>query len=186
MAEARGKKMLRARIATGDLDAFVEWMREAEPRLRASVRRFASQVDVEAVVQEILLRVWQLAPNLEGRHGVSEPLLAVSLRIARNLAIDEARRAKLGPVPVSELPEAGVEPSLPDPWLPGHVEACREKLPPKPRLAFDLRLRAAGVQHDADLAQEIGMQVHTFLKNLRRARKLLLACLEKVGAGELR
>ena len=50
-------------ILAGDSSAFATWMAGAEPRLRASLRSFAVQVDTEAVLQETLLRVWQVAPR---------------------------------------------------------------------------------------------------------------------------
>jgi len=45
-------------IVAGDAQAFAAWLAGAEPRIRASLRGFAAQVDVEAVLQETLLRVW--------------------------------------------------------------------------------------------------------------------------------
>ena len=52
-------------IVAGDHDAFARWVAGAELRLRASVQGFARQVDVESVVQECLLRVWQVAPRVK-------------------------------------------------------------------------------------------------------------------------
>jgi DNA-directed RNA polymerase specialized sigma24 family protein len=53
------------RTQRGDSDAFTEWVRRVEPALRARLSPFARQVDVEAVIQEALLRMWRLAPKLE-------------------------------------------------------------------------------------------------------------------------
>lgn len=79
-------------IAAGDAAAFARWMVGAEPAVRASLRPFAVRVDVEAVVQEALLRAWQVAPRI-APDGRPNGLLRVTLRAARNLAIDDARRA---------------------------------------------------------------------------------------------
>lgn len=59
-------------ILAGDVDAFGYWVAGAEARLRNSLRHFAAVVDTEAVVQETLLRVWQVAPRFvsDGRHMV--------------------------------------------------------------------------------------------------------------------
>jgi Ca-activated chloride channel family protein len=54
---------LHAQIAAGDADAFGQWLAGAEPRVRGSLASFARVVDVEAVLQEALVRVWQVAPR---------------------------------------------------------------------------------------------------------------------------
>ena len=53
---------LHAQIAAGDADAFGQWLAAAEPRVRGSLASFARVVDTEAVLQEALVRVWQVAP----------------------------------------------------------------------------------------------------------------------------
>src|SRR5262245_45932383 len=85
-------------IVDGQTAAFGRWMSLAEPPLRDSLRPYAARVDVEAVLQETLLRVWQAAP----RHvpdGRPNSLFRLAIRIARNLAVDEVRRARVAPVP---------------------------------------------------------------------------------------
>ena len=52
-----------AAIVGGDPRAFGSWMSGAEPRVRDSLRSFAQVIDVEAVLQETLLRTWQVAPR---------------------------------------------------------------------------------------------------------------------------
>lgn len=86
-----------ALLASGDADAFGRWLAGAEPRLRGSLRSYAARLDTEALVQEVLLRVWQVAP----RHlpdGRPNSLLRLAIRIARNLAIDEIRRVRSEPI----------------------------------------------------------------------------------------
>jgi len=70
---------------------------------------------------------------------------------------------------------------VPDPMLRRAIAECRDKLPAKPREAFDARLASAGGKDDDDLAQAIGMRLNTFLQNFTRARKLLADCLKKRG-----
>ncbi|MCB9689466.1 MAG: hypothetical protein H6735_30795 [Alphaproteobacteria bacterium] len=170
-------------IARGDAVAFGRWMRGAEEPLRRSLRSFAATVDTEAVLQETLLRVWQVAPRVE----VDRPnaLLRLALRVARNAAIDEARRARVAPVDDLERAAsealAAIDPIEPDPHLRALIEECRAKLPPAPRQAFDARLEARGGAADRDLARKLRMQLNTFLKNVGRARALLLECLARSG-----
>lgn len=81
-----------AAIALGDALAFTRWVAAAEAPIRGSLCKFAARVDVEVVVQETLLRMWQVAPRVV-RDGQANALLRLALRTARNLAIDDLRRA---------------------------------------------------------------------------------------------
>jgi len=171
-------------LAAGDEDAFGRWLAGAEPRLRGSLRSYAARLDTEALVQEVLLRVWQVAP----RHlpdGRPNSLLRLAVRIARNLAIDEIRRVRAEP-----MDEDGMERALAaaetgafrggsDPLLRRILAECEEKLPGKPREALAQRLASGGGEPDEILAERLGMRLNTFLQNFTRARKLLAECLEK-------
>jgi RNA polymerase sigma-70 factor (ECF subfamily) len=171
-------------IAAGDAGAFGRWLAGAEPPLRQSLRSFAARVDTEAVLQEALLRTWQVAP----RHtpdGRPNGLLRTALRIARNLAIDEVRRARSSPMDDDALEQAlsAAEPPQarggPDPLLRRVIEECRRLLPERPAEALVARLTSAGGEPDEALAERLGMRLNTFLQNFGRARKLLAECLAK-------
>lgn len=173
-------------IAAGDADAFARWLGPAERVVRASLRPFAASADAEAVLQEALLRVWQVAPRFQP-DGKPNGLLRLALRIARNLAIDETRRSRASrPAPTDDLERAVDEaamadPGPPDPLLRKTIERCREALPDKPALVLTLRLTNAGASPDERLAEQLGMRLNTFLQNVTRARKLLAECLRKHG-----
>jgi DNA-directed RNA polymerase specialized sigma24 family protein len=172
-------------IVAGDDRAFGAWLAGAEEPVRRSLRSFAAVVDTEAVLQEALLRVWQVAPRAEA-DGRPNVLLRLALRIARNAAIDEVRRARVAPMDPEDLERAlhdaaQVDAPLPDPLLRRVIERCRGKLPPAPRQAFEARLGAGGGRSDRDLAEDVGMQLNTFLKNVGRARALLVECLGRAG-----
>ncbi len=170
-----------AAIIAGDADAFGRWMAGSERVVRDSLRSVAAVVDVEAVLQEALLRVWQVAPRFE-RDGRPNGLLRFAIRIARNLAVSEVRRTRAEPVSSEDLDEAVIERARePDPMLRAAIRECRDKLPPKPRQALDHRLADAGAHDDADLAEALGMRLNTFLQNFTRARALLADCLKKRG-----
>lgn len=174
-------------ILEGDTRAFGRWMAGAEGTMRESLRSFAAVVDVEAVLQESLLRVWQVTPRFEP-DGRPNGLLRLGIRIARNLAISEVRRTRARPVPDEDLERAmamaqgaDAAPPEPDPMLREALERCRERLPEKPRQALDARLAGEGVRGDEDLAVALGMRLNTFLQNFGRARKLLAECLRRAG-----
>ncbi|HEY7204393.1 MAG TPA: hypothetical protein VIA61_08865 [Methylomirabilota bacterium] len=176
------------RIAGRDVAAFGEWMRGAEPRIRASLRSFAAAVDVEAVVQDTLLRVWQVAPRF-APDGRPNGLLRLGIRIGRNLAVSELRRRRHETMDIAAIEReasaaglAAAEPaSPPDPLLRRRIEDCIGQLPRQPGRALARRLGSAGAQADAALADGLGMRVNTFLQNIARARKLVAECLERYG-----
>ncbi len=166
-------------IASGDTAAFATWLASAELPMRDALRSFAAAVDTEAVLQESLLRVWQIAPRVE-RDGRANSLLRVGIRIARNLAISTARRAKRevpGDDGYDDHLEADYTP--PDPLLRMQIEGCKDQLPEKPRQALEARL--FGGEADAQLAERLRMRTNTFLQNITRARKMLAECLGKNG-----
>lgn len=174
-------------IAGGDPRAFGAWAAAVEGTLRRGLRSFAAAVDVEAHVQEALLRAWHVAPRLTP-DGRPNALLRFTVRAARNLALDEARRRGREVRGAGEadferwldgLAEAGPPPG--DPLLRRLIQACRDLLPRQPRAALDARLSAAGAEPDEALAAGLGMQLNTFLQNIGRARKALLRCLAEKG-----
>jgi DNA-directed RNA polymerase specialized sigma24 family protein len=173
-------------IQAGDSQAFAAWLTAAEPSLRRGLRGFARQVDVEAVLQEALLRTWQVSPRFEP-DGKPNGLLRLAQRIASNLSISEVRRQQRSTPVDPELLAAGIDeetsyqPTPPDPLLREVIQGCRDKLPPQPKAALAARLEGAGGQHDATLAEGLGMRKNTFLQNITRARKLLLECLRRAG-----
>jgi RNA polymerase sigma-70 factor (ECF subfamily) len=173
-----------AAIVGGDPGAFARWLAAAEPRVRDTLRTFAAAVDVESILQEALLRVWQVAPRFVP-DGRSNGLLRLAIRIGRNLAVSELRRTRAAPVDAEDLEAllaAAEQPvAPPDPMLRGAIHDCREKLPPKPRLALDARLSSGGGQDDVALAELLGMRLNTFLQNVTRARQLLAECLGRRG-----
>lgn len=168
-------------VMARDADAFGAWMAGAEDSVRQSLASFARVVDVEAVLQESLLRVWQVAPRFVP-DGAPNGLLRLAIRIARNLAISEVRKNKSRPVESSELersPEMIDAPAPPDPLLRRVLEKCLELLPDQPKKV--LMLRFAGGAEDSELAERAHMRLNTFLQNVGRARKLLGECLRKNG-----
>jgi len=170
-----------AAIVAGDTAAFGRWLAGAEPTVRDSLRSFARLVDVEAVLQEALLRVWQVAPRFVA-DGRPNGLLRLAIRIARNLAISEVRRTRATPAPPDDLDAAlTAEPARPDPLLRAAIALCRDRLPPRPRQALDARLAGGGGSDDHTLAEGLGMRLNTFLQNVTRARQLLADCLGKRG-----
>jgi RNA polymerase sigma factor (sigma-70 family) len=167
-------------IVRGDTAAFGRWLAGAEGRVRASLRTYARVVDVEAVLQEALVRIWQVAPRFEP-DGKPDGLVRLAVRIARNLAVSELRRTRVRELEPLDDSDAAVEVAPPDPLLRAAIAHCHDKLPERPRQALDARLAAAGSRDDGELAEALGMRANTFLQNITRARQLLADCLGKRG-----
>ena len=165
-------------IASGDARAYGAFLAAAEPTVRRSLRSFATRVDVEAVLQESFLRLWQVAPRLE-RDGRPNGLLRLGLRIARNLALDELKRRR--EVELPEGVEPAAEPVLADPMTQEHIRRCFGELPKQPSAALRARLDAEPAEDDGLVAARLGMRKNTFFQNVARARKLLADCLARVG-----
>jgi len=169
-------------IAAGDHNTFARWVAAAEPRIRLSLHRYCRFVDTEVVVQETLLRMWQLAPRFTS-DGKPDALLRFAIVTARNLAITEARRSGTrNSIDLPGPPEFGAvdPPPLSAEELREAVKGCLRELPRRPRSAISARLRESHVRDDA-LADSLGMTVNTFFQNIRRARLALLECLQRHG-----
>lgn len=171
-------------IVVGDPSAFARWVAGVEPLLRRSLRAFAAAVDAEAVVQETLLRAWQVAPRIE-IDGRPNGLLRFALRAARNLAISEVRRARVAEDALREMERCSdLDVDVwapPDPLLRERIDDCRKKLPRQPARALEARLGGAAGDGDRTLAAALGMRLNTFLQNITRARRLLADCLRRAG-----
>jgi len=167
-------------IAGGDADAFARWLAAAEAPLRRSLRTFAANVDTEAVLQESLLRVWQVAPRCEP-DGRPNGLLRLAQRVARNLAIDALRRQRAAHVELLEGDLPTIEPQPVDEHVRDTLRRCRNKLPERPAQALDARLHDRELRNDRELASALDMQLNTFLQNITRARRLLAECLQRHG-----
>jgi RNA polymerase sigma-70 factor (ECF subfamily) len=168
-------------IGAGDVNAFGRFVAGAEAPLRASLRSFASRVDVEAVLQETLLRLWQVAPRFTP-DGRPNAFLRFAHRCSRHLAISELRRVRASVSDADLVDQTAAEPAPPpDPLLRRAIEFCRGKLPRKPAAALEARMSSQGAEPDARLAERLDMSLNAFLQNFTRARKLLAECLEKRG-----
>jgi RNA polymerase sigma factor (sigma-70 family) len=166
-------------IVAGDADAFGRFVAGAEARVRDSLLSFAAAIDVEAVLQEALLRVWQAAGRVVP-DGRPQSLLRFAIRIARNLAISETRRRRPQLAVGEDGPEPSVVPETPDRLLREVIAKCHEKLPAQPARALQARLDGPW-RADPEIAESLGMRTNTFLQNFTRARKLLAQCLADHG-----
>ena len=177
----------RRAIVIGERKAFASWVAGAEATLRGSLHSFAAKVDVEAVLQETLLRIWQVAGKVQ-QDGKPNGLLRFALRAGRNLALSEARRRRFTPSTddeegferlVARIADEGPAPA--DPLLRRAIQICLSLLPAKPREAIRARLKAAGGESDQAIADRLGLKLNTLLQNVTWARRALADCLKGRG-----
>src|SRR5262245_632116 len=170
----------------GSEPAFGDWMGRVERPIQSSLRPFARVVDLEVVMQETFARMWVFARDpartLEGPNAS----LRFAIGVARNVAREQVRHARLGQMvsleSLADPPEPEVRDDPPgDPGLRKIIQACLGALPRRPREAITARLRGGATTPDRDLAGQHEMSVHTFLQNIVRARTLLARCLEGRG-----
>jgi RNA polymerase sigma factor (sigma-70 family) len=169
-------------VKTGDPRAFAGWLRLTEIPLRRSLRRFATAVDVEEVMQEGLLRLWMLAPgkDLRGENASLRYAVTVMHNLARKIA---KRNGLIHLIPDDEIERTNpVNPGpLPDPALARIIKMCLGKLPRKPRRVMEMIVAAGHAVSNRILAERLGMKLNTLVQNLVRGRKALRRCLERNG-----
>jgi len=168
----------------GDRGAFAQWMGMVEIPLRRSLHRFSRAVDVEAVVQETLVRMWLVAGSPERVLEGSSASLKYAFAVARIVALEEMRRYRQERFVeldvLDNLPEGRINPDPPDPALARKIQDCMEGLPRQPREALWARVHD-GRLPDRQLADALRMKANTFFQNIVRARRLLRKCLERRG-----
>ncbi len=181
--EDRLEKLFRL-TRLGDRGAFAQWIGMVEIPLRRSLHRFARAVDVEAVVQETLLRMWLVAGDPQRVLEGSRASLKYAFAVGRIVALEEMRRYRqdrfVGLDVLENLPEGRINPDPPDPALARKLQDCMERLPRRPREALWARVHD-GRLPDRQLADALRMKANTFFQNIVRARRLLRECLERRG-----
>jgi RNA polymerase sigma-70 factor (ECF subfamily) len=130
------ERALLARARAGDLDAFAEFVRLSERRVRALLGRFLDdERDVDEAAQDTFVQAWR---NLERFRGDAAPFTWL-YRIAVNEALQRTRRKTVPTVPFEDTPEH--EPTV------TAREAVDEQAASRETLAFlGRRLRALPVE----------------------------------------
>lgn len=103
---------LMARVAKHDKRALEElYDRHASAALGLALRMLGERGSAEEIVQEAFWRVWKRAATFENERGLFMPWL---FGIVHHLVIDELRRRKARPNPLSTDDEQGLLLELPD------------------------------------------------------------------------
>ncbi len=164
------------RYAAGDAEAAQLLLDRLAPRLyRLALRLLADPAEAEDIVQEAMLRLWQIAPDWQP--GAAQPATWV-YRVAMNLATDRLRRrrsvaldavaepADEAPAPLQAMLDADRERAL---------EAALAQLPDRQRTAVVLRHLEGLSNPEIAALMEIGVEAVESLtaRGKRRLAELL-------------
>ena len=178
-----------ARLAAPAAEALDRWFVEEvlplEPALMRMLRRHWRRADdIADLRQEVYTRVYESA----GRDGLPANTGAYVFRSARNLLIDQARRARIISFDlVAELEELPESPR--DEWSPERVSSARAELrmleralgelPPRCREVVSLR-RIEGISQK-DIAARLGIAEGTVEKHVTLGMRALAESLAGQG-----
>lgn len=150
--------------ATMDETQFKNEVRRLRPQLMVAARRHTGDSDcAEDIVQDALLRLWQLHANLH------MPIAPLAFVLVRNLAIDTLRRHKRT-TPVETL--AMTEPVKEVDARYERIVRLLNKLPTLQQTIFRLR-HIEGMEY-ADIAEITGSTPESVRQTVSRARRTIL------------
>lgn len=172
-ARLSDEELLR-RVASGDGVAFGLLAERLGPVLRRVLFRFGfADAEVDDILQDCLIRVWQASSDFRGISTVN----TWACRIAVNLAISELRRRKVTPTwqPPAVLDTEAAWDRL------QQAEVVREAV-----AALPLRLRTVVILRDFEglpyrtIAEILGVPIGTVMSRLHKARERLRRRLEPI------
>lgn len=132
-------------------------------RLMMTARRYLTNDEAEDTVQDVLLRLWQILPEL---HSPMEPLAHI---LVRNYSVDRLRRKR----PTLQLSEvADATDSKTGSERAERIMAIISRLPALQQTIF--RLRHIEGMEMKDIAQLMGSTEAAVRKSLSRARQSII------------
>jgi RNA polymerase sigma factor (sigma-70 family) len=164
------------RVAAGDDSAMRQLVRHFTPLVRSIARRSCSHVTTpDDLVQETMLRLWRSAERFDPARGTETTFVA---SVARNAAIDMARRRACRPAVTTSDPELLAPPaSTPTEHVATvvTVRAALTKLPPATRDL--LRLAYFEQLTQREIAHRLGIPLGTVKSRTSQAMATLRAML---------
>jgi RNA polymerase sigma-70 factor (family 1) len=146
---------------------------------RMAFRLMGSREEAEDVVQEVYLKLWSMRHDLPGYKSVE----ALSIRITRNLCLDQLRRRKVNYDAISaekyrhdgayETPSESLEKREEEQIILQMIESL-----PEPQRSL-VHLRHLEGKEYEEIAEMVNMNVNAIRVSISRARKQLREMLEK-------
>lgn len=144
-------------------DEYKSEVARLRPQLMATARRYlGDSAAAEDAVQDVLLRLWQMLPQL------NMPMSGLATILTRNFCIDQRRRQK----PTTELPDTVADSNTTEMTEQRQIERMMrivEQLPDMQQTV--LRLRHMDGMSMSDIAQLTGSTETALRKALSRARQ---------------
>jgi RNA polymerase sigma-70 factor (ECF subfamily) len=170
------------RIAAHDHQAFEHFYQRYAQRLIGYLTRLLSQRELaEEGLNEVMLALWQQAPQFDSRG----PLIAWLFGIARRQALQALRNARPRPMPPLVAPERSAEDVLEASLLQQEFDSAVARaladFPTPEREVVELTY-----YHDlsyTEIAAVVGCPVNTVKTRMARARQRLAARLGALGLG---
>lgn len=143
-------------------EEFKEEVRQLRAKLLHTARRYVDEDDAEDVVQDVLLRLWQMVDELR------LPIECLAMVLTRNRCIDKMRRRR----PLTEPPVFADEGDDGDDGDDERIERMMSVIDTLPGLQQTiLRLRHIEGMEMKDIAKLIGSSEVALRKALSRARQ---------------
>lgn len=143
-------------------EEFKEEVRQLRAKLLHTARRYVDEDDAEDVVQDVLLRLWQMVDELR------LPIEGLAMVLTRNRCIDKIRRLR----PLAEPPVLADDGDDGDDGDDERIERMMSVIDTLPGLQQTiLRLRHIEGMEMKDIAELIGSSEVALRKALSRARQ---------------
>jgi RNA polymerase sigma factor (sigma-70 family) len=167
-----------ARARAGDLGAFEELVRSHQADVyRLALKLVRDPPTAEDVTQEAFLHAYRSLRRFRGQAKFSTWLF----RITRNCAVDAIRRReRLRRTDREAIPEQATHP---DPSLRAALDRAIASLPQELREPFVL-IEVMGLSY-REAGAVLSVVPGTLKSRMHRARRLLIAAIEEVDAGEM-
>lgn len=156
------------RAVSGDVEAFERLYNRHVGRVQGLARWLLGREDVEDVVQDIFIRVWQKLGTFKGKSSFATWLH----RLATNVILRRRQQSRAHDTRHSELNDDhdGHAPRS-SPELRVDIEHAVRRLPERAREVFVLH-DMAGYKHE-EIARELGISAGTSRSQLHHARMAL-------------
>lgn len=169
---------LLSRARKGDVEAFAEFVRRYERRVRSVLLRLLEdERDVEEATQDVFVQAWRSLGRFRGRSATFTWLY----RIAVNEALQRRRRKRVPTAELDEQREAASEADLGAGELRSFLLARIAELPIEYRAPLVLRDLEGLTNEEA--AEVLGISVAAAKSRVHRARMQIRAALEAWEAG---
>ncbi len=168
------EQQLLARARAGELDAFADFVRQFERRIRTVLHRLLDDDrDVDEALQDTFLQAWK---SLDRFRGDAAPFTWL-YRIAVNEALQRRRRKRLPTVELQEADAPDLNSGSETSELRGFLVEALRALPPDYRDALVLR-DVEGFSNE-EVAAILGLSVPAAKSRIHRARMQVRERLER-------